>query len=107
MTDALEKGRESLPGRGYLTGCGGFMSKMAVRADGAMVPCGLIPGMELGQINMDDLGEHLYFKKHPGGAPQSSRGRLQRLYHEGAMFGQLRCPELLPEQKPLGAFLVL
>jgi len=55
MTDAFEKKMDSLPDRGYLTGCGGFMSKMAVRADGVMVPCGLIPGMELGRINRDDL----------------------------------------------------
>ena len=57
MVDAREKGVERLPNRGYLTGCGGFLSKMAVRADGVMVPCGLIPGMELGRINQDDLKE--------------------------------------------------
>ena len=57
MVDAREKGVERLPNRGYLTGCGGFLSKMAIRADGVMVPCGLIPGMELGRINQDDLKE--------------------------------------------------
>jgi SynChlorMet cassette radical SAM/SPASM protein ScmE len=55
MVDAREKGVERLPNRGYLTGCGGFLSKMAIRADGVMLPCGLIPAMELGRINHDDL----------------------------------------------------
>ena len=57
MVDAQKEGLDRLPDRGFLTGCGGFMTKIAVRADGVMVPCGLIPGMELGRINQDDLGE--------------------------------------------------
>ena len=63
MVDAREKGVERLPNRGYLTGCGGFMSKMAIRADGVMLPCGLIPGMELGRINRDDLKD--VWQNHP------------------------------------------
>ena len=63
MVDAREKGVERLPNRGYLTGCGGFMSKMAIRADGVMLPCGLIPGMELGRINQDDLMD--VWQNHP------------------------------------------
>ncbi len=63
MKDALEKGIDRLPNRGYLTGCGGFMTKMAIRADGVMVPCGLIPGMELGRINQDDLKD--VWQNHP------------------------------------------
>ena len=55
MEKARKNGLECLPNRGFLTGCGGFLSKMAIRADGVMVPCGLIPGMELGRINRDDL----------------------------------------------------
>ena len=31
MVDAREKGVERLPNRGYLTGCGGFLSKMAIQ----------------------------------------------------------------------------
>ena len=63
MVEARENGIERLPDRGYLTGCGGFMTKMAVRADGVMLPCNLIPGMELGRINQDDLGE--VWRNHP------------------------------------------
>ncbi len=63
MTDALDKGLENIPGRGFLTGCGGFMTKMAVRADGVMLPCGLIPNMALGRINKDDLKE--VWQNHP------------------------------------------
>jgi SynChlorMet cassette radical SAM/SPASM protein ScmE len=63
MTEAQKEGLESLPGRGFLTGCGGFMSKMAVRADGVIVPCNLIPGMELGRINQDDFGD--VWRNHP------------------------------------------
>jgi len=54
---ARRAGKDSIPGRGYLVSCGGPMSKMAVRADGAMVPCGQISHMELGRINQDDLQE--------------------------------------------------
>ena len=72
MKDALERGLSGLPNWGYLTGCGGFMSKMAVRADGVMVPCGLIPGMELGRINRDDLKD--VWQKHP----KLNRFRLRR-----------------------------
>lgn len=63
MIEARKEGLERLPNRGYLTGCGGFMTKMAVRADGVMVPCNLIPGMELGRINRDDLAE--VWRNHP------------------------------------------
>jgi len=63
MVQAREKGLERLPNRGYLTGCGGFMTKMAVRADGVLLPCNLLPAMELGRINEDDLGE--VWRNHP------------------------------------------
>ncbi len=63
MEEALKNGLECLPNRGFLTGCGGFLSKMAIRADGVMVPCGLIPGMELGRINHDDLED--VWQNHP------------------------------------------
>lgn len=63
MIEAQKEGVERLPNRGYLTGCGGFMSKMAVRADGVMLPCNLIPGMELGRINRDNLQD--VWQNHP------------------------------------------
>ncbi len=57
MEKARREGKARIPGRGYLTGCGGPISKMAVRADGVMVPCIQMSHIELGQINRDDLKE--------------------------------------------------
>jgi SynChlorMet cassette radical SAM/SPASM protein ScmE len=55
MENARQEGKENIPGRGYLTGCSGPMSKMAIRADGVMVPCGHLSHIDLGRINQDDL----------------------------------------------------
>lgn len=57
------EGRESIPGRGFLTSCGGVFSKMAVRADGVMVPCSQISSIELGRVNKDSLTE--VWQNHP------------------------------------------
>lgn len=48
---------------GTLQGCGGVFSSVAVRADGVMVPCSLLPHIELGRINRDDLG--VVWRTHP------------------------------------------
>lgn len=53
----------TLPGRGYLTGCGCMWSKMAVRPDGMMVPCGMLAHIELGRINEVSLTE--VWQSHP------------------------------------------
>jgi SynChlorMet cassette radical SAM/SPASM protein ScmE len=37
--------------KGYLTGCSGAQSKIGVKANGMLVPCVQLPGMELGRIN--------------------------------------------------------
>jgi SynChlorMet cassette radical SAM/SPASM protein ScmE len=62
----MEKAREEnlgcIPGGGYLTGCGGPMSKLAVRADGVMVPCIQMSHIELGQINRNSVLE--IWQKH-------------------------------------------
>lgn len=42
---------------GHLTACGCPSSKIAVRADGAMVPCTMLAHMTLGRINRDSLAE--------------------------------------------------
>jgi len=55
MTRALREGREAEPGRGFLSGCGGVMSGLAVRPDGAIIPCIQLSHMELGRINRDDI----------------------------------------------------
>lgn len=57
MQKAFKEGKDKLPGRGSLTGCGGSMNKIAVRADGVMVPCIQISHIELGRINKDNLQE--------------------------------------------------
>ena len=57
MADARSRGKKKLPGRGYLTGCGGGFEKMSVLADGTMVPCSQLSHMAMGRINMDDLAE--------------------------------------------------
>ncbi|OGP90259.1 MAG: SynChlorMet cassette radical SAM/SPASM protein ScmE [Deltaproteobacteria bacterium RBG_16_48_10] len=63
MERARSGGRGPIPGRGFLTGCNGPMSKIAVRADGVMVPCDQMGHMELGRINHDDLRE--VWQNHP------------------------------------------
>lgn len=57
MERARREGKGRIPGRGFLTGCNGPMSKIAVRADGVMIPCDQMGHMALGRINQDDLKE--------------------------------------------------
>lgn len=57
MEQALRDRAPALPGGGHLSGCGGAFTKLAVRADGAFVPCAQLPGMTLGRINRDSLRE--------------------------------------------------
>jgi SynChlorMet cassette radical SAM/SPASM protein ScmE len=57
MEQARREGKERVPGRGYLTSCGGVMNKLAVRADGVLVPCIIMSHIELGRINRDSLKE--------------------------------------------------
>ena len=63
MERARQEGRESMPGRGFLTGCGGTRSTLGVRADGVITACSQLPHLELGRINQDDLGE--IWQHHP------------------------------------------
>jgi SynChlorMet cassette radical SAM/SPASM protein ScmE len=48
---------------GRLTGCGCTFSKLAVRSDGIIIPCSLLPHLELGHINRDSLAE--VWQNHP------------------------------------------
>ena len=50
-------GAPPLPSGGALTACGCAWNKLAVRADGAIVVCSLLPHLVLGRINVDDLRE--------------------------------------------------
>ena len=57
MEDAKARGAEPFPDGGRLTGCGGPNTRIAVRADGAFVPCNMLAHLELGRINRDPLVE--------------------------------------------------
>lgn len=63
MERARKEGKGRLSGRGFLTGCGGSTEKIAIRADGIMVPCLQISHIHLGRINVDDLRE--VWQHHP------------------------------------------
>ena len=58
---AMEEARRNeAPAFGYggrLTACGCVFDKIAVRADGTIVPCNMLAHIELGRINRDGLGE--------------------------------------------------
>jgi SynChlorMet cassette radical SAM/SPASM protein ScmE len=57
MEVARNQGIEGMSNKGSLTGCGGVMMKMGVRADGVMIPCSQLPSIELGHVNHDSLEE--------------------------------------------------
>ena len=56
MEDARRSG-QPIPGRGQLVGCGCIFTQLAVRADGAIIPCVMLPQLVLGYIGQDDLAE--------------------------------------------------
>jgi SynChlorMet cassette radical SAM/SPASM protein ScmE len=57
MEEARADGAPPFPNGGRLTGCGCHSSKIAIRADGAIIPCNMLPHIELGRINHDLLAE--------------------------------------------------
>jgi SynChlorMet cassette radical SAM/SPASM protein ScmE len=63
MEKARQEGKEYVPGRGHLASCSALMSKIAVRADGIMIPCAHLGHIELGRINQDDLQD--VWQNHP------------------------------------------
>jgi SynChlorMet cassette radical SAM/SPASM protein ScmE len=63
MEEARQAGEKDDSGGGYLSGCGGPMKTIAVRADGTLVPCIQMSHIELGRINRDDLTT--VWQKHP------------------------------------------
>lgn len=74
VVEACRLGPELDPRGGYLLGCNCTFSKLAVRADGVIVPCTMLNHMELGHINQDDLGE--IWQSHPVLARLRERRRL-------------------------------
>ena len=63
MEQARKENRENFQDCGYLRSCGGVFSKMAILADGVMVPCLQMGHVELGRINRDDLRD--VWQNHP------------------------------------------
>jgi SynChlorMet cassette radical SAM/SPASM protein ScmE len=57
MEAAEAQGKSKFPNGGHLTGCGCPTSKIAIRADGAIIPCSMLSHMELGRINRDSVSE--------------------------------------------------
>jgi SynChlorMet cassette radical SAM/SPASM protein ScmE len=55
MEEARTGGDKPSFGGGSLTGCGCPAEKVAVRADGVIVPCTMLAHMELGRINRDSF----------------------------------------------------
>ena len=76
MFQEMEQARRdnaSIPGRGHLVGCGCVFDKLAIRADGAYVPCVMLPTLTLGEIGRNPLPEVW----QQAGALQSLRRRRQ------------------------------
>ena len=63
MERARRLGKKRMPGKGYLTACGGPTDKIAITSDGVMVPCIQMSHIQLGRINTDDLRE--VWQNHP------------------------------------------
>lgn len=57
MVEACSEGAPQFPKGGYLTGCGCPSNKLAVSADGTIIPCCMLAHMELGRINRDSFME--------------------------------------------------
>lgn len=57
MELARQQGAPAFPIGGRLTACGCTNNKIAIRADGAIVPCSMLAHLVLGYINKDSLGE--------------------------------------------------
>ena len=63
MEEARAQDAPPFPNGGRLTACGCPNSKIAVRADGVIVPCCLLAQLELGRVGEDSLLE--VWKEHP------------------------------------------
>jgi len=57
MEEARLEGAPPFPDGGRLTGCGCPKDKVAVRADGVIVPCTMLTHIKVGQIGRDDFGQ--------------------------------------------------
>ncbi|MBN1619256.1 PqqD family peptide modification chaperone [candidate division WOR-3 bacterium] len=55
MEKLKKNGEKPRSGMGYLTACGCVYNKLAVHHDGVIVPCNMLPDIELGKINIDPI----------------------------------------------------
>ena len=63
METARRENAPAFSNGGHLTACGCTSNKIAVRADGAIVPCNMLPHIVLGHINRDGLQD--VWQHHP------------------------------------------
>ena len=63
MERARQERKKPKARRGFLSACGCAMDRIAVRADGTIVPCTMLSHIELGRINRDDFKE--IWQSHP------------------------------------------
>ena len=74
MEQARRDGEKAIPGRGYLRGCSGPNSQLAVRADGVIVPCSQMSHIDLGRINQDPIKN--IWQDHPELKRLRERGNI-------------------------------
>ncbi len=55
MEKACRTNKSSRPNQGHLSGCRQMWNKLAVRADGVIVPCSQLSHIDLGRINQNNL----------------------------------------------------
>lgn len=63
MIEAAKEKKEPFRNGGHLTACGCIWSKLAIRADGTIIPCNQLSHIELGHISKDDIKE--IWMNHP------------------------------------------
>jgi SynChlorMet cassette radical SAM/SPASM protein ScmE len=87
---------------GFLGSCGCVWSKMSVRADGVMVPCGQLSQIELGRINRDGLRD--IWLKSPG--LESMRKRREIMLADFASCRDCRYREVCRGGCPASAYTI-
>ena len=55
MQNAFNLKEPPFKGGGYLSGCGCYNTELAIRCDGAIIPCSMLPSIVLGYINTDRI----------------------------------------------------
>ena len=63
MVAAADQAAKAFPGCGCLSACSGPQCKLAIRADGVIVPCVQMGHIELGRVNRDELAD--VWQSHP------------------------------------------